>query len=143
MCAWHRVTVGVILRNAEGAILLQLRDDIPTIADPGCWAVPGGAQDPGESYEAAARREMLEETGYTVGDLELVCERDLDRGNGVVEHQVFFLSEYDGVQALECYEGQKIEFMSVADARALELTPDLSSVLERVLARRSRARDVS
>jgi 8-oxo-dGTP diphosphatase len=135
--AWHRVTVGVILRNAQGAILLQLRDDIPTIADPGCWAVPGGGQDPGESYEAAARREMLEETGYTVGDLELVCERDLDRRNGVVEHQVFFLSDYDGVQALECYEGQRIEWMSIASACTLPLTPDLSSVLERVLARRS------
>jgi 8-oxo-dGTP diphosphatase len=135
MCAWQRVTVGVILQNAEGAILLQLRDDIPTIADPGCWAVPGGGQDPGESYQAAARREMLEETGYMLGHLELVCERDLDRGNGVVEHQVFFLSDYDGVQPLECYEGQKIEFVSIADACALALTPDLSSVLECVLAR--------
>jgi len=137
MRAWHRVTVGVVLRDAQGAILLQLRDDIPTIADPGCWAVPGGGQDPGESYETAARREMLEETGYTVGELELVCERDLDRGNGVVEHQVFFVSDYDGVQPLECYEGQKIEWMSIVDACALELTPNLSPVLERVLGRRT------
>lgn len=27
------------------------------------WATPGGECDPGESYEAAARRELLEETG--------------------------------------------------------------------------------
>ncbi len=27
------------------------------------WVTPGGALDPGESYEAAARRELFEETG--------------------------------------------------------------------------------
>jgi len=32
------------------------------------WATPGGALDPGESYEAAACREMFEETGIHVSD---------------------------------------------------------------------------
>ena len=32
-----RVTVGVVLVNDAGQVLMQLRDDIPTIADPGCW----------------------------------------------------------------------------------------------------------
>jgi 8-oxo-dGTP pyrophosphatase MutT (NUDIX family) len=32
------------------------------------WATPGGALDPGESYEAAACREMFEETGMRVAD---------------------------------------------------------------------------
>jgi len=53
--------------NATGQILMQLRDDIPTIADPGCWVVPGGVVDPGETPEDGARRELLEETGYGGG----------------------------------------------------------------------------
>src|SRR5579871_2442796 len=88
----NRTTVGVLLLNARGELLMQLRDDIPTITDPGCWAVPGGGVDPGESYETAARREFLEETAYTLGTLELVYERDYDRGGGVMERQLYYLA---------------------------------------------------
>jgi 8-oxo-dGTP pyrophosphatase MutT (NUDIX family) len=37
------------------------------------WDIPGGHVEPGESAEDAARREMYEETGMTVGDLHLVA----------------------------------------------------------------------
>ncbi|MFI6026371.1 NUDIX domain-containing protein [Amycolatopsis magusensis] len=35
----------------------------------GCWAFPGGHVDPGETFQAAAVRELAEETGIELTDL--------------------------------------------------------------------------
>jgi 8-oxo-dGTP pyrophosphatase MutT (NUDIX family) len=40
-------------------------------SDSGCWGPPGGATEPGERVEAAAKRETLEETGLQIGELRL------------------------------------------------------------------------
>lgn len=55
----------VIVENAAGEILLQLR------ADNHCWGIAGGAVELGESTEEAAKRELFEETGLVADELEL------------------------------------------------------------------------
>jgi ADP-ribose pyrophosphatase YjhB (NUDIX family) len=42
----------------------------------GAWSLPGGAQKFGETAEAAARRELLEETGVEAGPLYLAAVVD-------------------------------------------------------------------
>lgn len=56
----------VILMDRESRILLQRR------SDNGCWGFPGGSLELGESFEETARREVFEETGLTVGELNLI-----------------------------------------------------------------------
>lgn len=57
-----RLSVSAVVRRAgePGKILLMKR------SDNGHWGLPGGYMEPGESVKQAARREVLEETGYQV-----------------------------------------------------------------------------
>ncbi len=56
---------GVIVENDKGEILLQRRQDN------GCWGIIGGAMEMGESFEEAVRRETMEESGLSLGKLEI------------------------------------------------------------------------
>lgn len=61
-----------ILFVQDGRVLLLKRADSAQDA-PGTWAFPGGGIEAGETPEAAARRELQEECGYTYdGPLELL-----------------------------------------------------------------------
>ena len=56
----YRPNVGVVLFHPDGRVWLGRRVGAP---EPFCWQFPQGGVDPGEDLEAAARRELLEETG--------------------------------------------------------------------------------
>ena len=53
-------TVDIIIETEGGIVLIERKNP------PFGWALPGGFVDYGESFEAAARREAVEETGLIV-----------------------------------------------------------------------------
>ena len=61
----ERVEVAIAILHTPDRFLMQLRDNIPGIMYPGYWAFFGGHIDPGETPEAAVKRELLEEISYT------------------------------------------------------------------------------
>jgi ADP-ribose pyrophosphatase YjhB (NUDIX family) len=66
------VGIGVAVLRPD-AVLLVRRGKPPNA---GSWSLPGGAQELGETAEQAARRELHEECGLTVGDLVLAANVD-------------------------------------------------------------------
>lgn len=74
------VGVGAILIR-DGKILLGKRHSDPEKAGSalhgeGTWTLPGGKVNYGETLEQGARREVVEETGLTIGRLVLVSVAD-------------------------------------------------------------------
>ena len=70
------IAAGVMFLDPQGRALFVKRSD--TGDHPGEWCFPGGAVEPGETLQAAAKRETLEETGHMAADVEEVDRRELD-----------------------------------------------------------------
>jgi mutator protein MutT len=63
-----RLIAAVLIQH--GGNYLFIRQNKPGGAYPGTLHIPGGGLEPGEDPQTAARREVLEEVGLTVSDLE-------------------------------------------------------------------------
>ncbi len=91
------VGIGIVVLR-DDAVLLVRRGRPPA---EGAWSLPGGAQELGETAESAARRELAEETGLTVGALRLAAHVDSihrDTQGRVQFHYTIldFTARYDG-----------------------------------------------
>jgi 8-oxo-dGTP pyrophosphatase MutT (NUDIX family) len=60
-----QVGATVLVIDDQNRLLMMRRSDI------GRWGIPGGATEPGEVLENAARRETLEETNLEIGGMSL------------------------------------------------------------------------
>jgi 8-oxo-dGTP diphosphatase len=112
---------GVILVRKDGAVLLQHRDDIPSISYPDHWCFPGGLREEGESPEETSRREFFEETGYRVDKLFPLGKDEYvnDRGEHVRRHA--FWAQYDDIQVIRCLEGKEMRFLKPEEWKGRKL----------------------
>ncbi|MGA1799134.1 RNA pyrophosphohydrolase [Sphingomonas sp. 4RDLI-65] len=66
----YRPCAGIMLVNADGKIFVGQRNDSSSDA----WQMPQGGIDPGEDAQAAALRELGEETGVMPDKVQLITE---------------------------------------------------------------------
>lgn len=124
----------IFLLRDDGALVLQHRDDKPGLPLAGKWAPPGGHCEADEDVEICARRELREETGYDCDELNLLGSFLDDH---VENHPAYpltvFWAPYDGVQKLQCFEGQAIEFVRREEISNYEIPQYLIGIWDRAI----------
>ena len=80
------------------------------------WTLPGGRAEPGETAEETAHRELLEETGATLKNLEVLC----------YIHCFMYNLEYWGIAYLGEIEalGSPLDLEEVSEARLFSYFPE-------------------
>lgn len=129
-----RVAAVVLLREPDGAALLQHRDDKPGLPHANMWVPPGGHCDDSESWTTCASREFFEETEYRCRNLRYLTEIDVD---DVPDSPPFRLAVYwdvyDGRQAVVCREGQALAFIDRTQAPVLAVPGFLIDLWDQAL----------
>ncbi|MGQ9730735.1 MAG: NUDIX hydrolase [Candidatus Zipacnadales bacterium] len=131
------VAAGIVILDEQERILLQKR------VDTGEWDIPGGAMEPGESVEETARREIREETGLEVGEMELLgvfsgpeMFHQYPNGDQVYIVAIRYLTrDFTGKLTHNLEEGTELRFFPLDDLPSAISGPDrviLRRLFERV-----------
>ncbi len=114
----------VLFVNPKGEVLLRLREDKPGLMFAGQWDTIGGAVEPGESHEATAIRETMEEAG-----LALRGETYWRDYQSVVLLHIYVAPLDMMSEDIALTEGERLGWFDLTAALALPLHPWVRAVL--------------
>lgn len=131
-------TVGALIFHPDPEQVLMIR----TRKWSNLWGIPGGKIKWGESSEAALRREIVEETGLTIADIEFVMAQDCIHSEEFYRDAHFILLNYtcrcEGSTEVRLNdEAQEFQWIALKEAAALPLNRPTLKLIEEVERRRS------
>jgi 8-oxo-dGTP pyrophosphatase MutT (NUDIX family) len=100
---------GVVVHDPDRGVLLLWRHRF--LGDEWAWEVPGGMIEDGESPEEAARRECLEESGWTPGPLRLLHRFRPVAGMSTQEFWVFGADRASPAASAPSDEAERVEWV--------------------------------
>lgn len=126
--------VSVAVRRGDTMLLVK-RGREPSR---GYYAFPGGRIEAGEGLEEAARRELLEETGLHVRNLELVRDYLIEGGHGdqQLRYRLYvFAACHDAGEAIAGDDAEEAGWFGLEAMRAMLLSEFVLDVAIEVLER--------
>ncbi|HHZ08835.1 MAG TPA: NUDIX domain-containing protein [Rhizobiales bacterium] len=125
--------VSVALLRA-GRVLLVRRGRAPSR---GLYAFPGGRIEAGETAEAAARRELQEETGLVAGRLAFVGDIAIEsrrEGRPVRYRLTVLTGAWQGGEAIAADDAEALGWYGLDELADLPITPSTLEIARRLLA---------
>ena len=128
-----RVGVGAVIIR-DGCVLLVKRGREPA---KGLWAIPGGAVEAGETLQAAAEREILEETGVVINAGEPIFAFDLierDEVGALKFHYVIvdLRAEYISGEPVAADDAADARWLKPRDLDSLDVVPVTLELLRKI-----------
>jgi ADP-ribose pyrophosphatase len=128
-----RVGVGAVIIR-DGCVLLVKRGREPA---KGLWAIPGGAVEAGETLQAAAEREILEETGVVINAGEPIFAFDLiekDETGALKFHYVIvdLRAEYISGEPVAADDAADARWLKPRDLDSLDVVPVTLELLRKI-----------
>ena len=129
-------TVGALIFNERDEVLM-----VRTHKWSNLWGIPGGKIKWGEDSRTALKREIREETGLEVTDIDFQIVQDCIHSKEFYRDAHFVLLNYTcrisgEVRVTLNEEGQAFRWVSISQAQGMELNHPTRVLLEHVVARR-------
>jgi ADP-ribose pyrophosphatase len=128
-----RVGVGAVVIR-DGKVLLVERGRAP---GKGLWAIPGGSVELGESLQAAAEREILEETGVVIRAGEPIFAFDLIEKDetGILKFHYVIIdlkTDYISGEPLAADDAEDARWLAPEDLSSLNVAPVTLKLLKKL-----------
>jgi len=132
---WPKTACSVIVQDGDKILLIK-RGKEPLM---GHWSLPGGSQEPGETLETCAIRELLEETGLQADSVSFARVRDRmgHKEDGTLGHHyvlaTFLVEAYSG-EARAGDDAADLGWFTFSEMANLLTTPGTPQFIQEILA---------